>query len=373
MTTAVLCGPEHRDEWNDFAAFVPGGDVLQSYEWGELKGRGEWTPIRLAMKEGGRIVSGMSLLKRPLPLPGKSILYASRGPLLRDWTAPRLGELIGAARKTAREHGAILIKVDPALSDESTAGLLREEGFVPVGGKDGFGGTQPRCVMVLDLHPTEEELLAGFKPKWRYNIRLAERKGIVVESHCDKDRLPEFYDLLTVTAQRDGFLVRSFDYFSAMWDLLVPNGMGKLFLARYEDEPVAGAFCTLFGPVCCYTYGASANRHREKMPNHLVQWTMIRWARDHGYTVYDFRGVSPRRADPSDDKLAGLNRFKEGFGAEFVEYIGEYDLPLSPLWYPLWTRAMPMARNLFKRTRRHVTPANESSESDVRAPGGGGV
>jgi lipid II:glycine glycyltransferase (peptidoglycan interpeptide bridge formation enzyme) len=352
MSKVLLCGPEDRDEWNDFAAWCPGSDVLQSWEWGDLKGKGEWTPIRLALKDGGKFVSGMSLLKRDLPIPGKSILYASRGPLLREWTSERLRELLAAAKDVARQHGAILLKVDPALRDEKIAGMLKTEGFVSAGGSDGFGGTQPRCVMTLDLKPSEDELQAAFKPKWRYNIRLAERKGVTVKTDCTKDDLAAFYDLLKVTTERDGFLVRSYAYFEAMWDLLAPQKMGKLFLTFYEGKPLSGAFCTMFGPVFCYTYGASSNEHRDVMPNHLMQWTMIRYARDHGYSVYDFRGVSPRHVDPEHDKLAGLNRFKEGFGAEFVEYIGEFDLPLSSVFYPLWTKGMRMARNIMKKRRK---------------------
>lgn len=355
MTSPELLSAEAKDEWNAFAAECPGSDILQSWEWGDLKGRGEWTPLRLALRENGQIVAGMSLLKRPLPIPGKSFLYASRGPLLREWTPGLLHDLLAAARDVARQHGAIFLKVDPALTDPAIAEMLRKEEFAPTGGADGFGGTQPRCVMTLDLHPTEEEIFAGFHQKWRYNTRLAEKKGITVKTDCTKADLPTFYDLLKVTTARDGFLVRSLSYFEDMWDLLVPNEMGKLFLTYFEDQPLGGAFCTMFGPVFTYTYGASSNEHRNKMPNHLMQWTMIRHAKAHGYTLYDFRGVSPRHVDPEHDKLAGLNQFKAGFGAEFVEYIGEFDLPYSTLLYKGWTKGMPMVRDMMKRRRKAAT------------------
>ncbi len=359
---------DDRDHWNAFAASCPGSDVLQSWEWGDLKGRGEWTPLRILLQDGATPVAGMSVLKRALPIPGRSIFYAARGPLLRDWSAATLRDLLVATRNLARKHGAILLKVDPALTDPAVAEMLAAEGFLPAGGEDGFGGTQPRCVMTLDLAPTEEELFGNFHPKWRYNTRLAERKGVVVRDDCAKDDLRVFYDLLKVTAERDGFLVRSYAYFEAMWDLLVPRRMGRLFLASVEGQAVSGAFCTLFGPVCCYTYGASSNEHRNKMPNHLMQWTMIRWARRNDFTVYDFRGVSPRHAAAEDDKLAGLNQFKAGFGAQFVEYIGEFDLPLSRVMYPLWTKGMPMARNFLKRRGRAAsTPSATAPASSAPA------
>ncbi|MBW3624691.1 MAG: peptidoglycan bridge formation glycyltransferase FemA/FemB family protein [Armatimonadetes bacterium] len=362
MPEPVILGSEHRDEWNAFAASCPGGDVLQSWEWGELKGRGEWIPIRLALREGNEIVAGMSLLKRALPIPGKSFLYASRGPLLREWTPERLHDLLAAAKDVARKHGAIFLKVDPALTDPRIAEMLRKEGFHAAGGEDGFGGTQPRCVMTLDLHPSEDEIFNNFHQKWRYNTRLAERKGITVKTDCAKDDLRTFYDLLKVTCERDGFLVRSYSYFEDMWDLLVPRGMGKLFLTYFEDQPLGGSFNTIFGPTFTYTYGASSNEHRNKMPNHLMQWTMIRWAKANGCTLYDFRGVSPRHVDPEHDKLAGLNQFKAGFGAEFVEYVGEFDLPLSPMLYRAWTKGMPMVRDMMKRRRRAVSKEPAAAE-----------
>ncbi len=348
----VLCSAKDRERWNNFTAWAPGADLLQSYEWGDLKARSGWTPIRLALEDRGQIVAAASLLKRPLPLPGKSILYAPRGPLLREWASPILQELAAALRETARSEGAILVKVDPAQTGAETAEVLRQAGFRPAPSASGFGGVQPRCVMVLDLNASRDELFARFKPKWRYNIRLAERKGVTVRSETTRDDLRTFYDLLRVTAERDGFLVRGFSYFEDIWELLVECRMAKLFLAEVEGEAVAGAICFLFGDTCWYTYGASSNAHRERMPNHLMQWTMIQWAQDHGYHTYDFRGVSPRTGAGEEDRLTGLNRFKAGFGAAFVEYIGEFDLSLSPVLYPLWVHGVPLAKRWMRGRRR---------------------
>jgi lipid II:glycine glycyltransferase (peptidoglycan interpeptide bridge formation enzyme) len=122
----------------------------------------------------------------------------------------------------------------------------------------------------------------------------------------------------------------------------------RLFLGEVEGETVCGALSYLFGDKAWYTYGASANVHREKMPNYLMQWDMIRWAHDAGCRWYDFRGVSCTPDDPND-KTAGLNRFKRGFNPRFVQYIGEYDLPLSAPAYWAFTRALPKARALMRK------------------------
>jgi lipid II:glycine glycyltransferase (peptidoglycan interpeptide bridge formation enzyme) len=204
--------------------------------------------------------------------------------------------------------------------------------------------------MQLDLARSLDDVIASFHQKWRYNIRLAQKKGVNIRSSVDKSDLPTFYSILRETAKRDGFLVRSQSYFEAMWDALVPRGWMRLFLGDVDGEPVCGALSYLFGDKAWYTYGASSNAHREKMPNYLMQWTMISWAHENGCRWYDFRGVSCTPDDPND-KTAGLNRFKSGFNPRFVQYIGEFDLPLSTPGYWAFTKALPKARAIMKRER----------------------
>lgn len=338
-----------RELWNKFVAESPTGDLLQSFEWGELKRRsGGWQPIRLAAEVDGRIVAAVSILKRKLPHLNRCIFYAPRGPVCDFSDEQALRALVDAVRGRARCEGAILLKVDPPIESPEAAALLKQFGFVGVADPSGFGGVQPRCVMQLDLGPSMDELLANCKPKWRYNIRLAEKKGVHVSSDCTKDDLRVFYALLRETAERDRFLIRGYDYYGHMWDTLVEPGFAKLFLAEYEGEAIAGALSFIFGDKCWYTYGASSSRHRNVMPNHLLQWRMIEWAKASGCTCYDFRGVSPRREGDSEDQLSGLNRFKAGFGARFVEYIGEFDLPFSRFWYWAWTVGRPRAASLLR-------------------------
>ena len=286
-------------------------------------------------------------------------MYAPRGPVLDTRDGELVSRFCAYLRQTALAHRAILLKIDPPVPIEDTdseANLLHA-GFTPVNA-DGFGGTQPKCVMQLDLDKPADELMASFKEKWRYNIRLAERKGVTVNLDCTRDDLPAFYALLKETAARDGFLVRGRKYFEDMWDMLVPPGYMRLALTYYEGKPIAGAIAYLFGDKAMYTYGASSNEHRNVMPNHLMQWKLIQWAAESGCKWYDFRGVSPRKQPDGDDHLAGLNRFKEGFSPRFVEYIGEYDMVLSPSYYWLWNVARPWVSRMLKargrKSEQHV-------------------
>ncbi|MCX8053017.1 MAG: peptidoglycan bridge formation glycyltransferase FemA/FemB family protein [Armatimonadetes bacterium] len=344
-------GEVERARFDSFVAGFDTGDLLQSFEWGDLKARGGWTPVRVVAEEDGKIVAAASILLRPIPKIGRCIAYAPRGPVLDTQNSTLVNAFCCFLRQIAIKHRAILLKIDPPVPIEDTVSEtnLRSAGFRPVK-TGGFGGTQPKCVMQLDLDKSLEELMASFKPKWRYNIRLAERKGVVVKLNCDKSDLPVFYELLLETAERDGFRVRSFQYFQDMWDCLVPPGYMRLVLTYYQNQPIAGAIAYLFGNKAWYTYGASSNEHRNVMPNHLMQWKLIQWAKESGCKWYDFRGVSPRRDGELDEHLQGLNRFKEGFSPRFVEYIGEYDMVISPLLYRLWAFAMPRVRSILKQT-----------------------
>jgi lipid II:glycine glycyltransferase (peptidoglycan interpeptide bridge formation enzyme) len=345
-----------REAFDRFHASHPWGDLLQSWAWGDLKANSAWTPIRIAAFEGSEIIAAASLLKRKLPKVNRCILYASRGPTIDTSNLDLVRAFTEFLLHIGQKEKAILIKIDPPVPIEDTRSdkNLQAVGFRPITG-DGFGGTQPKCVMQLDLDKPADALIATFKEKWRYNIRLAERKGVQVDLDAGRDQLGAFYALLKETTERDGFIVRSQRYFEDMWDLLYPRGEIKLAIASFEGQPLSGALCYKFGDKAWYTYGASSNAHRNLMPNHLMQWRLIKWAQDSGCRWYDFRGVSPVKGD-GDEHLRGLNRFKEGFSPRFVEYIGEYDLVLSPAWYWLWTTLRPRIQ-AFAKKRANLSEA----------------
>ncbi|MHB8510791.1 MAG: lipid II:glycine glycyltransferase FemX [Actinomycetota bacterium] len=352
-----LATPEDRSRFNAFIATSPHGDILQSWEWGEIKHRsGNWSPRRYLATIGDEVVGTMSVL-RTVPFKGMPpLLYAPRGPVFK---APEvLQPLVESVKADARR--AFMLKVDPPIESGSTeARALQSAGFRK-SNSAGFGGVQPRAVMVLDLSPGPEKLFEGFKQKWRYNMRLAERKGVVVSEATTTD-LGAFYKVLLETARRDRFFVRGQSYFETLFEVLEPKNMLKMWLARSQDDRViAGAMCFRFGDRVTYVYGASSNTDRNLMPNHLVQWHMIQWAIAVGANVYDFRGVSPlREGEPTDAHIAGLNRFKEGFGARYVEYIGDLDLPLRPLAWRAWSKGSPYAMSLYKKIKGGAGSAAE--------------
>ena len=151
------------------------------------------------------------------------------------------------------------------------------------------------------------------------------------------------------TGERDNFIIRSLEYFEKMYDEMVPNHM-KLLMAYHEDKPIAGIIPIMYGNKVWYLYGASSNKHRNLMPNYLLQWTMIQEAIKRGADMYDFRGVSGV-VDESHPQY-GLYRFKKGFNADFTEFIGEIFIPYKPLVYKMYKfseKAFRTLRTLKKK------------------------
>lgn len=360
----VLTDDSDSSLWNSFVSDLPEADVLQAWEWAAVKSP-EWRPLRVVVYKGDSIVAGAQILRRKVPLVG-IIYYAPRGPLSVDWSdVEAFRTLLHSIRREASKEGAAMLKIDPAISseDHGIAEMLITEGFVRPQSEDdqGFGGTQPRCVMQLDLAGRSlDEVRASFKGQTRRNIKLAcEKHGVTVRHDLDRSDLVTFDHLMKITGERDGFRPRSLRYFQNVWDALFAVGMCRLFLSYYEGSILSGALCFKLKDKCWYVYGASSNEHRNVMPNYAMQWAMVSWAYEAGCSWYDFRGVSQRRRQEGEnvaeieeqDHLQGLNRFKEGFSPRYVEYIGEYDLVYKPLQYWAYCNGIPLAKKLLKKLK----------------------
>ena len=351
MFTTRIIDKNEKDRYNRFVATHPQGHFLQLWEWGLVKRGMGWEELPLILEEDGEIRAAMLILKRALPLPGmkKCIFYSPRGPVVDVESQELCQVLLAGAARVARDHGAIFLKMDPAVDhrQEQFADILSACGLRKNETGLDFEGVQPRFVFRLDISPSETLLLENMHQKWRYNIRLASRKGVVIRQAENKEDLRMFYDILLETAQRDQFLIRGYEYFEWIWDHMVLNGYGQIFVAEYEGQAIAATLAMILGEKAWYLYGASSNEHRNVMPNYLIQWEMIRWAKRQGCTMYDFRGVSGDLDE--NNPLYGLYRFKKGFGGELTEFIGEYDQVYSRFFDWLWIHALPIYLKIRNR------------------------
>ena len=327
--------------WDDFVSSSPYGHLLQSWHWGEFKGHFGWRPSRLAIADDGQLVATAQLLLRRLPY--RCLAYVPRGPVY-DPENEQLGPvLLPALHQAARREGAIALKVEPPwLDGDEACACWSDNGF-----RASPQTVQPRRTIVIDLRPDEEAILGQMKSKWRYNVRLASRKGVTVRQGSGED-LATYYRLMQETSERDGFAIHVPEYYETAFRLFEPSGRVVLLLAEYQGEPLAGLMAFAFGSQAIFMYGASSDRERNRMPNHLLQWEAMRWAKGRGCEAYDLWGIPDVEPGSPSASLSGVERFKAGFGGEERRYAGAFDCVYSPLVYRafnwLWSRRRARAQ-----------------------------
>jgi len=269
---------------------------LQSQQWGQFQesfGRKVWR------------IKDILVIKYDLSL-GKSYLYCPRGKISDNF--------LEEVKEIARQEGSIFFKIEP---EKEIPNLKKSNKQI-----------QPAKTIILDISKSEDELLNQMHSKTRYNIRLAQRKGIEIEQSNDQESLDVFVKLLKQTAQRDKFFLHPREYYQKMLDILGQD-MVKLFLAKHKNKIVAANLVCFFNQTATYLHGASDYKYRQLMAPYLLQWQTILKAKEQGFKYYDFGGIN-------EDKWPGVTRFKKGFNGQEVNYPGAYDLVYSKFWYWLY-------------------------------------
>jgi len=326
------------DVWDAAIRRLPQAHILQSWLWGELKGSRGWAPFRFLWRLEDRIVAAAQVL---LLQRGRLCLgYVPKGPLL-DWTDDALAEVVlTQLAEYARQRGLLLLKIAPDVRADTEVGATTSALLTKHGWRASFEQVQFRNTMLLDLQPTLHRLMEQMKPKWRYNIHLAVRKGVTVRD-ATPDDVPLLCAMYAKTAARDSFVIREEAYYQDVWQRFMRAGLTWALIAEVDHTPLAMAIAFHLGTYAWYMYGASYDTGREFMPNHLLQWHIIRRAKEAGCTVYDLWGA-PDTPDVTDP-LWGVYRFKEGFGATYVRHLGAYDYTPRTWLYRLYVFLRPRA------------------------------
>ncbi len=313
-------------QWDDFLKQHPRVHLLQTSAWGTLKSDFGWEPVRVVVGD-----VGAQVLFRRLPL-GFSVAYIPKGPVGKGWEAlwPEVDDL-------CHRKKAVFLKVEPDLWEDEADSLF--DAAPPPGFRLSPRGIQPRRTLVVDLSPAEEDILARMKQKTRYNIRLAARKGVRVRPWED---LSAFYQMMTLTGERDAFGVHTLEYYRRAYEIFHPRGECEMLVAEYEGEPLAALMVFARGGRAWYFYGASTNRQRNRMPTYLLQWEAMRWAKARGCVEYDLWGVPDADQETLEsnftqrsDGLWGVYRFKRGFGGVLRRAAGPWDRVYRPGVYIL--------------------------------------
>ncbi len=375
--------------WNTSIASLPNPHVLQTWQWWQVKARYGWQLIHRLWGDPAKPDAAALILQRSIPIVGFAarlrVMYIPKGPLLRDWgdTALR-NQVLDDLRELARKQGAIFLKIDPDIPLGTGIPATPDERENPLGAavcddlrSRGWHFSdeqiQFRNTVLVDLAPSEDEILARMKQKTRYNIRLAGRKGVTVRSGTSDD-FDLLYRMYAETSLRDGFAIRDEGYYRKLWGTFINSDLPtrkpanlpacKLadlptcepLIAEVDGEPVAAVVIFHFAGRAYYMHGMSHPVHRNKMPNYLLQWEAMRRARAAGCTVYDLWGAPEIFAE--SDSMWGVFRFKRGLGGEVLRTTGAYDLPIRPLYYRLYTQVLPRILDVMRRRGQERTEQN---------------
>ncbi|MBI4759638.1 MAG: lipid II:glycine glycyltransferase FemX [Chloroflexota bacterium] len=309
-------------DWNRFIlSHHPNAHLLQTGEWGELKRGFGWEPVRVVSGD-----NGVQILFRKLPL-GFTIGYIPK--------ANVAASLWNEIDSVCKQNRAIFLKLEPD-QWEGTQPITNYQLLLSP------HNIQPPRTLIVDLRGSEEEILARMKQKTRYNIRLAEKKGVTVRAWDD---LAAFHKMMLLTGGRDGFGVHSLEYYRRAYELLHPKDMCELLVAEYEGKPLAALFVARHGNRACYLYGASTDEERNRMPTYLLQWEAMKWAKARGCEEYDLWGVPDEdeatleaNFESRRDGLWGVYRFKRGFGGQLKRAAQAMDRVYNPLLYWAYLR-----------------------------------
>lgn len=280
------------------------GHPLQSWEWGEFR--------KKTSNEVVRFPFGQVTLHK-IPFTEYKVGAFIKGP-------KPTGKMLRELKNLAKEKNLISIKLEPNVKrNEKLIRLLKDSGAIP--GRTLF----PPTTFWIDLTKDEEELLKSFHSKTRYNIRLAQRKGVEVVEDNSKIAFEAYIKLTRETVERHGFYAHTEKYHRLMWEVLHPAGIARLLVAKYKNEIIATWIVFVWHDFLYYPYGASSDKYRNMMANNLIMWEAIRCGKKLGLKTFDLWGREPGE---------GFTRFKEGYNPQVVEFLGTWDLVTSPLYWP---------------------------------------
>ncbi len=295
---------------------------LQSWEWGEFRKK---TGIRVIREEG------FQMTIHQIPHMPWNIGYLPKGNLPDK-------KLISKLTEIGKKEKCIFIQLEPNIQTfNSQFSILN---LIPA--------AHPlftKYTFVLDLTKSEDELLKNMHPKTRYNIKVAQKHGVkIIEDNSDK-AFREYLKLTKETTKRQNFYAHAPDYHKKMWqELGIPLSHGsnrltaRLFLAKYKNKTLVAWILFIFKDTLYYPYGASSNKHRETMASNLMMWEVVRFGKKLGLKKFDMWGALDPNPDPKNPWY-GFHKFKQGYGAKLVEFVGSYDLVINPVLYQLYKLA----------------------------------
>lgn len=322
MAFSILTEKEY-EEYESFVQRQPKGNFMQSLNWTKVKKNWDFAVAASRDADGNLRGTMLVLILADAKGDGKALLYAPRGPVCDYYDQEVVADFMAAAKELAKRYPHGVFKADPYIlaEDQRAIDVFKAAGFSFQAGKGFHECIQPRFnYMLTDLAgKTQDDLMEKIGRKTRYCVRMAERRGVTVKAF-GVEKLDEFYKIYQETGVRQQFSVRPRQYLE---DFLNAYGEHiRLYLAYYEDQPLAGAITVNYAGKTVYVYGCSTAEHRDLNPTYLLQWYMMSWALETGCGYYDMQGIC---IDPAEsEQLYSVYLFKKKFNGEVVELAGEF-------------------------------------------------
>ena len=334
-------------EFSKFATKNPYKSFMQTPEIAALRAKDGWVSYYFGVKDKeNKLLAATMLVAKPTFL-GKSVFYAPGGPLLDLENTKLTNFFIKSLKNYVKSHNGYVLHIDPyyELIERDRDGHPVEGGFhhqkalqnlQKLGFKSLKTSDQPKYLFAMDINKrTPEQLLADFKRNTRNHIRKAEKMGVKVRE-LKKEELNRLKQITKSTSERRHFTDRPLSYYEQMYDLFTPKEEVKFIIAEAKIDgkttPLSAAMFMLYGSEIIYLFSGSDQQYmRDYNAQYLIQWHMIKYAAEHGFSRYNFYGINGL-PDPSS-KDYGIYEFKKGFGGHVVELIGSFELPVSPVYY----------------------------------------
>jgi lipid II:glycine glycyltransferase (peptidoglycan interpeptide bridge formation enzyme) len=327
--------PEEKDNFNQLATHP-----LQSWAWGEFKEKTGVKVIRLGAFEKEKLKASYQITVHPLPKVNYNILYFPKGPLPDK-------VMLEALKKLGEKEKAVFIKMEPNIRENSDV----EKFLLENGCQKGKSLFTPYSFQ-MDLRQSEEQILAGMKPKTRYNIKIAQKHGVEITEDNSPEAFEHYLRLTRETTQRQKFYAHTEKYHRQMWEAINESKMAHLFLAKYQNQVLAAYIFFIFNNILYYPFGASTRENQNVMAIYSLMWEAIKFGKKSNCQTFDMWGALNPDPNPNDPWF-GFHHFKEGFGGELVKFIGTYDLVINPPLYQLFNLA-----NKFRWLFLHSKTAN---------------
>lgn len=318
--------------WETLVKASQTSGFMQSLVWAGFKQKQGLIPLHLGIFRDEKLIGG-SIFYTARNNKQAGIMVAPDGPVLpwpkisfADFAEPEeslelveeaLHKLICVLESFARESGNIAVRIEPRIKAPGPV-FLSPYGRAPV-------DLNPRETLYLNLQQEPAAILASMKSKARYNIGLAQRRGVDITVHTTAQPavLSSFYRIMQEAANRDNFALESFSFFIDLAESLCSAGLGRFIFAEHEQEPLAAMFLVTYGERATFLYGGISNHKRNLMAGYALQWAAFQESIKAGCTEYDFYGFDPHQA-PSN-RYAKFSRFKRQFGGDVKRFIGAHD------------------------------------------------